>query len=82
MLSRAAGTASPRRLAIRVFAVFALLYLCTWAGHYTSGDGAYKIAWAKHLLGHDPELAPDGQGIYSKYGIGHSLLAMPGLEAS
>lgn len=82
MVSRATGAASPPRLAVRVFAVFALLYLCTWAGHYTSGDGAYKIAWAKHLLGHDSGLAPDSQGNYSKYGIGHSLLAMPGLEAA
>lgn len=82
MLNRAAGTANPMRLAVRVFAVFALIYLCTWAGHYTSGDGAYKIAWGKAMLGHESQLARDSQGNYSKYGIGHSLLAMPGLEAA
>jgi hypothetical protein len=31
------------RLSLRVFALFTVVYLCTWAGHYTSGDGSIKI---------------------------------------
>jgi hypothetical protein len=73
---------SPFRLSSRVFAVFALIYLCTWAGHYTSGDGNHKIAWAKAMLGHTEGLKLDQNGVYSKYGIGHSLLAIPPLEAA
>ena len=70
---------SPVRLAVRVFAVFTLIYLCTWAGHYTSGDGSFKIAWAQSMLGQATILAPDASGVYSKYGIGHSLVAVPPL---
>jgi hypothetical protein len=72
--------ASPLRLSLRVFALFTLIYLCTWAGHYTTGDGSFKIAWAKAMfLGHDSGVTPDQNGVYSKYGIGHSLLAIPPL---
>jgi len=77
----AVGT--PLRLSLRVFVLFTLIYLSTWAGHYTSGDGAHKIAWAKVMLfGEDPGTHPDQNGVYSKYGIGHSLLAMPSLAAA
>jgi hypothetical protein len=69
-------------LSLRVFAAFLVIYLCSWAGHYTSGDGAHKIAWAKAMMGQSPGMSPDQNGVYSKYGIGHSLLAMPGLEVS
>jgi hypothetical protein len=71
---------SPLRLSSRVFVLFAVMYLCSWAGHYTTGDGSYKIAWAKVMfLGHDAGITPDPSGVYSKYGIGHSLLAVPPL---
>ena len=70
---------SPLRLAVRVFALFTIIYLCTWGGHYTSGDGSYKVAWAKAMLGHTAGLSLDQNGAYSKYGIGHSLLAIPPL---
>ncbi len=64
----------------RVFLVFLLLYLSTWAGHYTSGDGSIKVAWAKSMLyRHSANIAGDGRVAYSKYGIGQSLLAMPPL---
>lgn len=76
------SSAKPLHLSLRVFLLFALIYTCTWAGHYTSGDGAHKMAWAKVLLGHDPGIQPDSGGVYSKYGIGHSLLAMPPIEAA
>jgi hypothetical protein len=72
----------PLRLSFRVLALFLLIYLSTWAGHYTTGDGATKVAWAKAMfLGQ----AADGIGlkpVYSKYGIGHSLLAVPPLATS
>jgi hypothetical protein len=67
----------------KVFLVFFAIYLVTWGGHYTSGDGAHKIAWAKVLLGDSVTgIAPDSNGVYSKYGIGHSLIAMPSLALS
>jgi len=77
-------TANPLRLSLRVFAVFTLIYICTWAGHYTSGDGSYKVAWAKQMLGQDPgsTVSPGPNGVYSKWGIGHSLLAVPPLAAA
>jgi hypothetical protein len=75
--------ANPLRLSLQVFAVFTLIYLCTWAGHYTSGDGSYKIAWAKVLfLGNASGISPGQNGVYSKWGIGHSLLAVPPLAAA
>lgn len=76
------STAKPLHLALRVFLLFVLIYTCTWAGHYTSGDGAHKIAWAKALLGHDPGVQPDSGGVYSKYGIGHTLIAIPPIEGA
>lgn len=71
--------ANPGRLSLRVFVLFASIYLCTWAGHYKTGDGAHKIAWAKAMLGQAPGLSPDQNGVYSRFGIGHSLLATPPL---
>lgn len=72
--------ASPLRLSFRIFALFTLIYLCTWAGHYTSGDGQHKIAWAKVMfLGRASGISPEQNGAYSRYGIGHSLLAIPPL---
>jgi hypothetical protein len=63
--------------------LFTAIYLCTWAGHYTSGDGSYKIAWAKAMLLEPSPGALQGQNVvYSKYGIGHSLLAVPPLAAA
>ncbi len=71
---------NPLRLSLRVFAVFTLVYLCTWAGHYTTGDGTSKVAWAKAIfLGPTSGATPGPNGVYSKYGIGHSLLAVPPL---
>jgi hypothetical protein len=64
----------------RVFLVFLLLYLSTWAGHYTSGDGSFKVAWAKSMLSrHSANIGVDGKVVYSKYGVGQSLLAIPPL---
>jgi len=56
--------------------VFAAIYLSTWAGHYTTRDGIHKINWAKAML--------DGKvhDTTSKYGIGHTLLAIPPLAAA
>jgi hypothetical protein len=74
------SSADSLRLSLRVFALFAAIYLCTWAGHYTSGDGSLKIAWAKALLqGQVFDAGPSPGKVYSKYGIGHSLLAVPPL---
>src|SRR5579859_1298281 len=82
-MSDALGEArNPRRISIQVFALFSLIYICTWAGHYTSGDGSYKVAWAKAMLGQTSSIAADQNGVYSKYGIGHSLLAVPPLAVS
>lgn len=68
------------RFAFGVFFFFLAAYLITWGGHYTSGDGAQKIAWAKAMLsGASSGVSPSPNGIYSKYGIGHSLIAMPAL---
>jgi hypothetical protein len=74
---------SPLRLSLQVFALLAAVYVCTWAGHYTTGDGATKIAWAKAMLfGHTAQDSSGQHAIYSKYGIGHSLLALPPLAAA
>ncbi len=61
---------------LKVFGVFFALYLLTWGGHYTSGDGAQKIAWTKRLL-----YGTATAGV-PKFGIGHSLIAMPAIAAS
>ena len=76
-----ARSVSPLRLALRIFALFLVIYLCTWGGHYTSGDGSIKVAWTKAMLG-IPEAAGAQGGVYSKYGIGHSLLAIPPIAAA
>ena len=81
----ATGGASAKRAArssLKVFAVFFALYLVTWGGHYTSGDGAQKVAWAKAMLGTPAEASPPSGGVYSKYGIGHSLIALPPLAVA
>ena len=65
----------PARVARRVSAVFLAIYLATWGGHYTSGDGAHKVAWAKSML----HLPGGGE---SMYGVGHSLLAIPPILVS
>ena len=75
LLSRPAG----------VFWVFLGLYLITWPGHYTSGDGSIKVDWARGLLFRgssrlDPALGTGEE--YSFYSIGHTLLAMPPLLLS
>jgi hypothetical protein len=72
-----AAAANPLRFALRAFLLFTVIYLCTWAGHYTSGDGSHKIAWAQAMLGDPTIIGPDQNGVYSKYGIGHTLLAVP-----
>ena len=63
---------------------FTLAYLVTWAGHLDSGDSSYRIAWAKSMLFHQTARIDDaGLGAsFSKYAIGHSLLAMPFLAAA
>ena len=67
----------------RVFACFFLAYLATWGGHYTSGDGATKRAWALAIWErHSADLDPGPAAAYSKYGIGHTLLAIPPLAGS
>ena len=79
---------SLRRLLARpagVFWVFLAIYLSTWPGHYTSGDGAVKVDWARGLLFRgssrlDPSLKIPEE--FSFYPIGHTLLAMPALVTS
>jgi hypothetical protein len=60
---------NPLRCAIRVFLVFFALYLFTWGGHYTTGDGAKKLAWARPMLFGTSAagLSPSPDGVYSKY---------------
>src|ERR1700676_1115909 len=77
------ASASPLHLSFRVFALFLAIYLCTWGGHYTTGDGASKVAWAKAMFSGQTAEAGSGQNtVHSKYGIGHSLLAVPPLAAA
>ena len=67
----------------RVFFCFLALYVVTWGGHYTTGDGAEKVAWAKAILYRGSADIDPGPGVaYSKFGVGHSLLAMPPLLLS
>ncbi len=71
------------RFPLKVFVVFCAIYLLTWGGHYTTGDGSYKIAWARVMLYGSPErMQPGANGVCSKYGIGHSLIAMAPLAAA
>ena len=73
------GSAKLLSKPISVFIVFGFIYLLTWAGHYTSGDGAQKVAWAKAMLfRHTANLSTTGGIQFSKYSVGHSLIAMPG----
>jgi hypothetical protein len=79
----AVAPASAVRLSIQVFALFLAIYLCTWGGHYTTGDGASKVAWAKAMFsGQASETGSEQKTVYSKYGIGHSLLAVPPLAVA
>lgn len=82
-LPDAAGR-SPARNSFIILLVFLAIYLLSWGGHYTTGDGAHKVAWAKAMLfgANEAGIEPGPGGVYSKYGIGHSLLAMPPLAAS
>ena len=66
----------------RVFFGFLLLYTLTWGGHYTSGDGAIKVEWARALLRGSSQLDPRFGVTYSRYGIGHTLLALPAIAVS
>jgi hypothetical protein len=66
----------------RVFFGFLLLYTLTWGGHYTSGDGAIKVDWARALLRGSSQLDPRFGVTYSQYGIGHTLLALPAIVVS
>jgi hypothetical protein len=68
------------RASVRVFLLFTGIYLLTWGGHYTSGDGSYKVAWAKAIFLDHSAVIDMGHGpTVSKYGVGHSLLAIPPL---
>lgn len=71
--------APPSRLFWLVFLLFSVVYLSTWAGHYTSGDGTHKVEWAKAMLLGQPSRDAGQNGVISKYGIGHTLLALPPL---
>lgn len=73
----------PRPVWLTMAGAFVIVYTLTWGGHYTSGDGAQKIAWAKAMMyegSADIDPGPDVR--YTKYGVGHSLLAMVPLAAS
>jgi hypothetical protein len=73
--------ASPFRISWRVFLLFFVIYLSTWAGHYTSGDGRQKVDWAKAMLGQTAPVI--GQNaVISRYGVGHTLLALPPLAVA
>jgi hypothetical protein len=62
-----------------VFLVFFAVYLFTAGGHYTSGDGFYKVKWAKQLVSGGPYWRDAQTGAPPRYGIGHSLIAAPGM---
>lgn len=63
-----------------VFWTFLLVYLITWGGHYTTGDGAIKVAWAKAIMTRFSSDLDPGLGTeHAIYGIGHSLIAIPPL---
>ena len=68
-----------------VFIVFFVIYLITWPGHYTTGDGAIKIDWARGVLFRgSSKLDPAIGGVheYSYFPVGHTLLSVPPLLAS
>ncbi len=65
-----------------VFFFFLLVYLVTWPGHFTTGDGAIKVDWARGLLFRgssqlDPAIG--GDHAYSFFPVGHTLMSMPSL---
>jgi len=84
--------AKPTQLAVRpiaapkkihpVFWAFLLIYLGTWAGHYTSADAAQKIQWARQIIAGGPYWVDLTTGNAPKYGIGHSLISIPPLIAA
>lgn len=66
----------------RVFALFFVIYLFTMGGHYTSGDGFHKVQWARQIISGGPYWIDASTGAPPKYGIGHTLIAMPAMLAS
>jgi len=80
MGSAAALPGQPSRNALKILLLFLVIYSLTWAGHYTTGDGAQKVAWAKSMfLRQSADIGPGFEARYSKYGIGHSLISIPPL---
>jgi hypothetical protein len=73
--------AGKRRISLagRVFWAFLAMYALTWGGHYTSGDGVAKMQWAKQLVSGGPYWTDTMTGSAPRYGIGHSLVAAPGM---
>ncbi|HXZ80829.1 MAG TPA: hypothetical protein VEG30_12930 [Terriglobales bacterium] len=65
-----------------VFWTLLFVYSLTWAGHYTSGDGAQKVQWARQILAGGPYLTDVVTGHPPKYGVGHTILALPPLLLS
>jgi hypothetical protein len=83
--TNAPETAAAGRLQkpLAVFAFFMLVYTLTWGGHYTSGDGAEKVAWARAMIFHASADIDPGPGVaYTKYGVGHALFAAPAMAAA
>jgi hypothetical protein len=77
------GRASILRRPMGICLIFGCIYLLTWGGHYTSGDGFQKIAWARSMLfRHTANLNEAGPPAFSKYSVGHSLLTIPVLAAA
>src|SRR5271157_5673137 len=61
-----------------VFLIFVIVYMLTFAGHLTSGDGAVKIAWSRAIVERgSSDIDPGPAVAYSRYGVGHTLLAIP-----
>ena len=72
-----------------VFGGAIAIYLAFFGGHYVSGDNAERIAWAKALIDcHCNNIAPylarnlpgghvTAGVVYTKYGIGESILHVP-----
>jgi hypothetical protein len=72
-----------KKLTARVFLCFLAIYLVTWAGHFTSGDGALKVAWAKSLIASGSSDIDPGPAVeHARYGVGHTLIALPFIAAS
>jgi hypothetical protein len=65
-----------------IFLLFFCVYFVTAGGHYTSGDGYFKAQWAKQLVSGGPYWKDAHSGAPPKYGIGHSLIAAPGMLAA